>query len=257
MTGLFTIENSRLAALVHGDPNEIHKIDRFGKIIAPGLMQLQGFLSMSGWKEGHILEVLLKKAVVVPNLELDYSIKKDGSYVLSDGDNIYSQARIFPAISMPNFSSDFSPVNYSFTNEDLTLNDSGWENYSKIPISSVKRIMPLAQDSIVYRAAAVGVGANALVRLLKENPSISPDLFFPVVRENGENACLEEKLCLYMGRSPDFETSHKFSLQAVPPKQNLDSRRGIIGSIVESFGLYALDIYLTKIPLRTLNRVLK
>ena len=257
MTGLFTIENSRLAALAHGDPNEIHKTDRFGKIIAPGLMQLQGFISMVGWKEGHILEVLLQKAVVVPNLQLDYSIEEDGSYVLKDKDNIYSQARLFPASSIPDFSSKFSPVHYSFTKEDLTLNDSDWENYSQIPISSIKKIMPPASDSILYNAAAVGVGANALVRLLKENPDISPDLFFPVVRENGENACLEQKLCLYMGRSSDFKTSHKFSLQAIPPRQSPESKRGVISSVIESSGLYALDVYLAKVPLKILSHVLR
>lgn len=117
--------------------------------------------------------------------------------------------------------------------------------------------MPPASDSVLYRAAAVGVGANALVRLLKENPDISPDLFFPVVRENGENACLEEKLCLYMGSSPGFENTHKFWLQAVPPMQIPESKRGVVSSVIESSGLYALDVYLTKIPLKILNHILK
>ena len=42
---LYTEENSKLAAYLQGDPNEIHINNRFGKIIAPGLMQLAGFIA--------------------------------------------------------------------------------------------------------------------------------------------------------------------------------------------------------------------
>ncbi|VVB78278.1 Uncharacterised protein [uncultured archaeon] len=257
MEELFTTENSRLAALVHGDPNEIHKNNRFGKIIAPGLMQLQGFISMFGWKEDHLLEVILKKPVVVPNLKLDYYMIEEGTCVLKDENEVYSEARLIPAQSMPNLSKGSTAYKYSFTEEDLILNDSDWESYNLIPINSVKRIMPKAKTEILYNAAAVGVSANALVRMLKEDSSILPDLFFPVARENGKNACLEDKLCLYMGSSSSFEKYKELLLEASPIRQNIENERGIIGTISESSGLYTLEIYLTKIPLKVLNRMLR
>ena len=257
MTNLFTIENSRLAALLHGDTNEVHKSNKFGKVIAPGLMQLQGFVSLFGWRENHMLEVLLKRPVVVPNPELNY--ETDGkTYSLKDNSQVYSTARLVKVESMPIFNNaSYLSYNYSFTKENISLEDSDWLNYNMIPVDLVARIIPPKENPDLYKSAAVGVSANSLVRALKDDPTILPDLYFPVVRENGENACLEEKLFLYMGKSLDFEKHNGFDLQVSSPKESLQNERGIIATIRESSGLYTLEMHLTKISLRLLKRMLK
>ena len=64
---LYTKENSRLAAYLQGDPNEVHINNRFGKIIAPGLMQLAGFIARVGWRPRNKLEVNLSEPLIVPS----------------------------------------------------------------------------------------------------------------------------------------------------------------------------------------------
>lgn len=119
MTKLFTPGSSNLAAIVQGDPNIIHRTGFGGKIIAPGLMQLQGLLALCGWKPGYVMEVSLKRPVVVSSNAI-YVKNDNQNYSLVDGSTIYSTATVREA-AMPQRPSSWSAqYGYSLTDEKLS-----------------------------------------------------------------------------------------------------------------------------------------
>jgi hypothetical protein len=262
---LFTEENSRLAALLHGDTNDAHKNKRFGKIIAPGLMQLQGFVARHGWDAGKLIEVSLEKALVVPNPNAGYSfIEKGKSYILGDDFQTYARANIYDS-RFPEFDEglvDF--YNYSLTKEQATMSQlKDWRNYKKVPVNMVSKIIPETDAFSLDRVSMIGVSVNAMVKTLADNPLYLPDVFFSEVRENGENAVLEEKLCLYMGECDKDKGIEKteeqqfFQLGVYEPRYDPNNKRRIIATVSESRGIFCLEIYLKKMKVEALKRVLE
>ncbi len=251
---LFTIENSRLAALLHGDPNDTHKNNRFGNVIAPGLMQLQGFISMFRWIPGYAIDVALKKPIVVPNSDIDYSLSEHGlSCILTDGKFIYAEAEVFPqtfnTIAFP-----ISDYKYNLVGQELGSDEiKDWKTYDTIPYNLVSRIVPQTDFLTLQKIALVGASANALAKTLRDNADYLPGLFFPDVREMGVNACLEDRIVLYMGESPNKK---EFALQTYEARQNPDNKRGIIATLAESSGLFAMEMYLIKLPVKVLRKLL-
>ncbi|MDP2925712.1 MAG: hypothetical protein Q8N99_05050 [Nanoarchaeota archaeon] len=254
---LFTEENSRLAALLHGDPNEMHINNRFGRIIAPGLMQLQGFVAMHKWSPDKAIEVKLEKALAVPCNAL-YKCEENTSYLLSDGEKIYSRALVKDLKQIQKSGSCLQKYRYELTDEQVSLDAlRNWEDYRKIPTLLVSKIIPETDQKSLERIAAVGVSANAFVRTLKNNPLFLQDLFFPKAREQGKNAVLEEKIVLYMDQAYDGKRIEQFDLEVYPVRENPSNNKGLIATVSETNGLYFLEIYFVRIPLKIFSRLLK
>ena len=81
---LYTEENSKIAAYLQGDPNEIHINNRFGKIIAPGLMQLAGFIARVGWRPKNKLEISLTEPLIVPSKAYYDNLDLKNHYLLDE-----------------------------------------------------------------------------------------------------------------------------------------------------------------------------
>jgi hypothetical protein len=255
------LENSRLAAMLHGDPNEIHSNNRFGVIIAPGLMQLQGFLAMNNWQPGHSMDVTLETPLVVPNSKAEYFPNTSNSgfnYSLEDDRKTFSTACIKQRTkSSQFFGLVIKTYGYELSHENISLKDSDWQTYSKIPLDLVSKILPQTTEYTLERAAAVGVSANAFVRTLKDHPEFLPDLFFPKAREQGDQAVLEQRIVLYMGGSHNTKPLRRLWLNVHEIKPNPLSERGMIATVSEANGLYALEMYFLKIPKIILPRILR
>ena len=249
---LFTRENSRLAALLHGDPNEVHLNQRFGKTIAPGLMQLQGFLAMHGWQKDCVFDVSLINPVIVP-CNATYSATENG-YSLTEQDKTYATLTMVPLKKLDP-KNVFKTYRYSATDKETDPESLDWRAYSSVPVDLVKRIVPPTDTRTLQRLSFVGLAANALVRYLTENPTFLPEMFFPQAREDGEYAVLEQKLVLYTGDVDDASLQNGVEL-GVMPSREIDNK-SFIASIAETNGLYTLDIYLKKIPKRVFARLLR
>ncbi|MBS3079351.1 hypothetical protein J4218_04470 [Candidatus Pacearchaeota archaeon] len=252
MTSLFTPENSRLAALLHGDPNEVHLNSRFGKIIAPGLMQLQGFIVANGWKENCLFDINLESPVIVPCNAVYSSVGHGGS--LLDKDKTYATLNIRPLIKSdsPNVVKSYR---YSSTDRDINPETLDWRTYNCVPLNLVKRIVPETDRRTLTKIGFVGVAANALVRYLSENPDFLPEVFFPQARENGQYALLEQRLVLHTGSIGPISLQDRAEIGVIGTTE-IDSKT-FIASIAELNGLYTLDIHLKRIPKRVFERLLR
>ena len=247
----FTKENSRLAALIHGDPNEVHLNQRFGKTIAPGLMQLQGFIALAGWKEDTVFDVDLTSSIVVPS-DAEYYYSTSSGYSIKNANNTFAKAKIRTETKF-NIQECSQSYKYRLTKENINPECLDWRNYNSIPVELVREIVPSTDARTLERISCVGVAANALVRYLVDNPSFHEEMFFPQAREDGKYAVLEEKLVLHMGES-NGELS-EITL-GIAPERQIDDKT-FVASIQELNGLYTLDIYLKKIPKRVFERLLR
>lgn len=255
--GLFTPESSNLAAIVQGDPNIIHRTGFKGKTIAPGLMQLQGFLALCGWKPGYVMEVSLIRPVVVPS-NARYVRNDDQNYSLVDGSITYSTATVREAAMPQRPSSWPAQYGYSLTDEKLSLDSlKDWTAYTRVPTCLVRQITPETDTPIsptqLDRIATVGVAANALARALVDNKRLIPGLFIPGLGE-GEYTVLENGLHLYMGEPYNGKRIQRFELGIHQP-DGLDDKKFTV-SVSETTGLYTLKFHLRKVEPRTLERIL-
>jgi hypothetical protein len=255
MENLYTQENSKLAAYVQGDPNEMHINNRFGKIIAPGLMQLSGFITKTGWRPRNKIELGLIKPIIVPS-NAKY-IKEDKiNHFLVDNQNLYSNARISlskpPKIPLSTDKRYSYSINYSTNLEEIK----DWKNYNNVSPNLVSKIIPETDNYTLERIAAMGVSVNALVKSLRDNPKTLPELFFPKVRENGNQAILEKKLELYMGFSKEVDLD-KFELAVHEPIYEEKNKKSFSIWITETSGLYGLRFELRKVHKEVLKKMLE
>ena len=260
---LLTPENSNLAAIVQGDPNSIHRTGFEGKIIAPGLMQLQGLLALCGWKPGYVMEASLLRPVVVPS-NARYVKNDDQNYSLVDGSITYSTATVREAVMLQKPTFWPAQYDYSLTDEELSPDSlEDWTAYTKVPTCLVRQIIPGTDTPMsptqLDRIATVGVAANALARALVDNKGLMPGLFIPGLNEDlelnkREYTVLENELHLYMGEPYNGQRISEFKLGVHKP-EGLENKEFTV-SVSETNGLYTLEFHLRKIRPETLKRIL-
>jgi hypothetical protein len=254
MDDIFSERISELAARVHGDPNIVHYMDNdFGKQIAPGLQQVQGFIAMYGWKPGKRLEVTLPHPLVVPNPGVVY-----------DEVSLHDDKETFAGFSIDDLLSPEIPDRYKFScsyrfggsNSPEDIEE--WDSYSTIHLPLVSRTIPETKRSrmTLKIIASVGVSANVFVRWLATHPIGLEDLYFPKAQETGENEVVEKKLVLYMGRYVGDNNGIINEIElGVHPARRV-GKREIVATVSETHGLYSLEMYLTKMKRGALQKML-
>ena len=250
---LYTEENSKLAAYLQGDPNEIHINNRFGEIIAPGLMQLAGFITRVGWRPRNRLEISLTKPLIVPSKAYYDNLDLKNHYLL-DENKIYSSAKIYLS-KPPRIPLSTHRIHNYFIEDDPSIKEiENWKNYSKIPINSLSEIVPKTSQYNLEHIAATSLAVNALVKELDKDKNLMPELFFPGVREDGEYAILEKKLELYMGFSKE-NTIKDFKLAVHEPIYDEKNKRNLSIWITETSGIYGLKFELKKMRKKVLKKM--
>ena len=251
--GLFTQENCELAARLQGDPNIFHYMNNiYNKVIAPGLMQLQGFVALRGWRPGRTMTVDLIESIFAPNPDAHYDLEH-----CYHGQKTFSTAEISQSMDLKlpiNFDHSYS---YNLTKEKMLVKDlKPWNLYSTVPLNLVTRIIPGTDDKTLERVAAVGVSGNALVRMLSDSPEYHPEIYFPGVREEGTEALMVKKLKLTMGDTYNDADINGFTLGVHPLDEVPEKERDLIARVSETKGLYTLELHATRVPLRVLPRML-
>ena len=96
-----------------------------------------------------------------------------------------------------------------------------------------------------------------MINIKKEfNWKTLPELFFPKVRENGNQAILEKKLELYMGFSKEVDLD-KFELAVHEPIYEEKNKKSFSIWITETSGLYGLRFELRKVHKEVLKKMLE
>lgn len=149
---LFNSLNTELAALLQGDPDLVHyrKDDPISDCenpypiqIAPGMMQLLGFISHYSWQPGHLIDVRLHEKLVVPNPDAKYHVN-DGKIDLNvltkrNDTRPFSSAELSynPTTSVSSFLT--GTYEYELINDVLDADKlKDWENFSQLSPSISK-----------------------------------------------------------------------------------------------------------------------
>ena len=242
-----------MAAASHGDPNLIHrKNERFSRVIAPGLLQLQGFTALFGWMPHHKINVRFETALQVPS-EAVYRFDNPNQISLIDKNITFSVATVEQSGQLPTATNASTSFIYKFLDQPLQ-HAPNWNEFGAVPISLTQQLFPNLNESLTKQLSTIGVSANALVKALDSDQEFLPDLFFPPVRGYGNTAIMESQINLYMGETSQQDLSQVELAIHQPFSLN---EKELSVTVSETSNLFQLQMTLTKISTRVFQRLLK
>lgn len=215
MNNLFTPLNVELAAVVCGDPNDIHyRRNTYDLQIAAGLQQLVIALDRVNPEKGKTLRLTFKRPIYIPG----------GAGFFSDGDSfsfrndkrVLTEGTVCTSLSPEAkkshlktsiyYIADTSPPGYEWHL---------WENTTTIPRDVMHQILPNTQTTDF--SIAVLRSINPFIRAMKEDRTLLPELSFPCARKEGSLALLETGISLdvHGARTQKFNT---FTVKGYKPQ---------------------------------------
>lgn len=255
MPEIFTSLNTESAAILGGDPNSVHyRENSFGTQIVGGLHQLAYALTRTGWKPGHQLEASFHLPIKLPSAAAFYPTK-DGFVFRDEAGHVLTSGALTPtekAFALSNPGCAYS-CSYEITDDEIPVDAvRDWKNLDRLPRLTARET--LQAGSITDLCLAVVLQANTLARFLHGQKTIFPELYFPGVREGGNTGILESRLVLQMHDAPSRLDS--VTISASLPFESAESKRSVVMR-TGAGGVYSAEMYLTKIPLQVLQRMLR
>ena len=214
MNNLFTPLNVELAAIVCGDPNDIHyRSNPHDLQIAAGLHQLVIALDRVNAKKGHTLSVTFRRPIYVPG---GAGFASDGdSFSFRNDKSVLAEGTICTTRSPEPKESIMKVGIYSIADTSPTGYDrDSWENSTTIPRDALRQILPSTETTDF--SIAVLRSINPFIRAMKDDRTLLREVSFPCAREEGSLAVLETGITIDV-RGARTEKFNMFTVKGYKP----------------------------------------
>lgn len=259
MAEFFTPLNVEQAAIIGGDPHDIHyRQNSLGFQIVGGLYQLTLGLLQTGWKQGHQIELRFHKPITLPT-SASYHTTLSG-FELCDEKTTFTIGTVTPTKLGVREQVWAYSCRYAVSDKEIAIADVqvNWKNLQDVSGKAMLQVLPPGSYSEPFLLAllAVNLQANTLVRYFNEHREVLPLLHYPGLREGSESV-LETKLTVLMEQP--LSSLDAFTIYAAEPQAVPGSRREIVLAVKAEGApsgsvLYSGEMQLTRMQRRALER---